>query len=87
MSNTFQAARHVVSARLQSGGAKVVAWMYMRLSEQCTTLIAPRALPTARQRPGWATLEDLYDSSNFYVFAIFYIYLTLCYCRIDLITY
>ncbi|XP_026329682.1 CD109 antigen-like isoform X2 [Hyposmocoma kahamanoa] len=58
------AARHVVSARLQNGGARVVAWMYMRLSEQCTTLIAPRALPTARQRPGWATLEDLYDSSH-----------------------
>lgn len=71
VSYTFQAARHVVSARLQRGGAQVVAWMYMRLSEQCTTLIAPRALPTARQRPGWATLEDLYDSSNFSFCSIF----------------
>ncbi|KAJ2953639.1 hypothetical protein O0L34_g1251 [Tuta absoluta] len=58
------AARHVVAARLQRGGARVLAWLRPRIAERCATLAAPRALPTARQRPGWATLEDLYDSSH-----------------------
>ncbi|KAJ0181857.1 hypothetical protein K1T71_002579 [Dendrolimus kikuchii] len=55
---------HVVSARLQRGGSRVVSWVWAGRSERCATLAAPRAQPTARQRPGWTTLEDLYDSSH-----------------------
>ncbi|XP_038206788.1 C3 and PZP-like alpha-2-macroglobulin domain-containing protein 8 isoform X2 [Zerene cesonia] len=58
------AARHVVGARLRAGGARVVAWLRAARAERCATLAAPRALPVARQRPGWATLMDLYDSSH-----------------------
>ncbi|XP_028159271.1 CD109 antigen-like [Ostrinia furnacalis] len=58
------AARMVVSARVQAGGSRVLAWVRPRRAEQCATLAAPRALPVARQRPAWATLQDLYDSSH-----------------------
>ncbi|CAG4944809.1 unnamed protein product [Colias eurytheme] len=58
------AARHIVGARLRAGGARVVAWLRASRGERCATLAAPRALPVARQRPGWATLMDLYDSSH-----------------------
>ncbi|XP_049864919.1 CD109 antigen-like isoform X2 [Pectinophora gossypiella] len=58
------AARLVARARLQRGGARVAAWLRPAAAERCATLAAPRALPAARQRPGWATLEDLYDSSH-----------------------
>ncbi|CAH0404826.1 unnamed protein product [Chilo suppressalis] len=57
-------ARMVRSARVIADGARVVAWLRPRRAERCATLAAPRALPTARQRPGWATLQDLYDSSH-----------------------
>ncbi|XP_052755570.1 thioester-containing protein 1 allele R1-like isoform X2 [Galleria mellonella] len=57
-------ARHVVRARLQAEGARVAAWMRVGRAERCATLAAPRALPAARQRAGWATLIDLYDSSH-----------------------
>lgn len=69
-----QAVRHVISARLQRGGARVLAWVRAARGERCATLAAPRALPTARQRPGWATLEDLYDSSKHYNYFLVYIY-------------
>ncbi|XP_053625843.1 thioester-containing protein 1 allele S3-like [Plodia interpunctella] len=58
------AARHVTWARLQRGGARVQAWLRAARAERCATLAAPRRLPAARQRPAWATLEDLYDSSH-----------------------
>ncbi|CAG5022083.1 unnamed protein product [Parnassius apollo] len=58
------AARHVVGARVLAGGARVVAWLRAARDERCATLAAPRALPAAHQRPAWATLEDLYDSSH-----------------------
>ncbi|CAK1549918.1 unnamed protein product [Leptosia nina] len=57
-------ARHVVGARLSSGGSRVYAWLRAELRERCATLAAPRAMFVARQRPGWATLIDLYDSSH-----------------------
>lgn len=60
-----QAARHVVGARVQAGGARVVAWLRSSVSERCATLAAPRAMPVARQRPAWVTLQDLYDSSEY----------------------
>ncbi|XP_013188878.2 C3 and PZP-like alpha-2-macroglobulin domain-containing protein 8 [Amyelois transitella] len=58
------AARHVSTARLSRGGARVSAWLRAARGERCATLAAPRVVPAARQRPGWATLEDLYDSSH-----------------------
>ncbi|KPJ15105.1 CD109 antigen [Papilio machaon] len=57
-------ARHVVGARLQRGGARVLAWLRAARAERCATLAAPRVLPAARQRPGWADLVDLADSSH-----------------------
>ncbi|XP_072936646.1 thioester-containing protein 1 allele S3-like isoform X2 [Epargyreus clarus] len=57
-------ARHVVGARLWRGGSRVRAWLRARRGEACATLAAPRALPTAAQRPAWATIQDLYDSSH-----------------------
>ncbi|CAH0725826.1 unnamed protein product, partial [Brenthis ino] len=58
------AARHVVGARVLRGGARVAAWLRAGAAERCATLAAPRALPVARQRPAWAELRDLYDSSH-----------------------
>ncbi|KAJ8726365.1 hypothetical protein PYW07_001063 [Mythimna separata] len=58
------AVRHVVWARVAAGGARVQAAVRAARSERCATLAAPRALPVARQRPAWATLQDLYDSSH-----------------------
>ncbi|KAM3964840.1 thioester-containing protein 1 allele R1 [Aphomia sociella] len=57
-------ARHVVQARLLHHGSRVSAWLRATRAERCATLAAPRAFPAARQRAGWATLEDLYDSSH-----------------------
>ncbi|XP_013181291.1 PREDICTED: C3 and PZP-like alpha-2-macroglobulin domain-containing protein 8 [Papilio xuthus] len=57
-------ARHVVGARLQRSGARVLAWLRAGRAERCATLAAPRVLPAARQRPGWADLVDLADSSH-----------------------
>ncbi|CAH4004421.1 unnamed protein product [Pieris brassicae] len=57
-------ARHIVGARLTSGGSRVYAWLRTGLNERCATLGAPRSMFVARQRPGWATLIDLYDSSH-----------------------
>lgn len=62
---SFQAATHVSRARLSNGGSRVLAWMKpLDARERCATLGAPRASPVARQRPGYATLMDLYDSSK-----------------------
>ncbi|CAD0196153.1 unnamed protein product [Chrysodeixis includens] len=58
------AVRHVVWARVVSGGSQVLAGVRTARAERCATLAAPRALPVARQRPAWATLQDLYDSSH-----------------------
>ncbi|XP_063529848.1 thioester-containing protein 1 allele R1-like [Cydia strobilella] len=58
------AASHVTTARLSEGGAVVLAWLRAGRAERCATLAAPRARAVARQRPGVATLKDLYDSSH-----------------------
>ncbi|KAG7311410.1 hypothetical protein JYU34_002452 [Plutella xylostella] len=61
----LKAAPHVSSARLAAGGARVLAWLRaLQPRERCATLAAPRALPVARQRPGHATLRDVYDDSH-----------------------
>ncbi|CAG9566895.1 unnamed protein product [Danaus chrysippus] len=57
-------ARHVVGARVMLGGSRVVSWVRPSVDERCATLGAPRALPVARQRPGYVTIMDLYDSSH-----------------------
>ncbi|XP_022820433.1 CD109 antigen-like [Spodoptera litura] len=56
--------RHVVWARVTGAGTRVLAAVRAARAERCATLAAPRALPVARQRPAWATLQDLYDSSH-----------------------
>uniref|UniRef100_A0A2A4K0R1 TEP1-F n=1 Tax=Heliothis virescens TaxID=7102 RepID=A0A2A4K0R1_HELVI len=56
--------RHVVWARLGAGGSRVLAGVRAARAERCATLAAARALSVARQRPAWATLQDLYDSSH-----------------------
>lgn len=56
--------RHVVWARVSGAGTRVLAAVRAARAERCATLAAPRALPVARQRPAWATLQDLYDSSH-----------------------
>ena len=61
----IQAVRHVIWARVTAGGSRVLAAVRAARSERCATLAAPRALPVARQRPAWATLQDLYDSSEY----------------------
>ena len=60
-----------MGARVQHGGARVVAWLRAGAAERCATLAAPRALPVARQRAAWVTLQDLYDSSEFTFYYIF----------------
>ncbi|CAG9098707.1 unnamed protein product [Plutella xylostella] len=61
----LKAAPHVSSARLAAGGARVLAWLRaLQPRERCATLAAPRALPVARQRPGHATLRDVYDDTR-----------------------
>uniref|UniRef100_A0A2A4JZB1 Uncharacterized protein n=1 Tax=Heliothis virescens TaxID=7102 RepID=A0A2A4JZB1_HELVI len=59
-----QSVRHVVWARLGAGGSRVLAGVRAARAERCATLAAARALSVARQRPAWATLQDLYDSSH-----------------------
>ncbi|XP_075992321.1 thioester-containing protein 1 allele R1-like [Anticarsia gemmatalis] len=56
--------RYIVWARVSKDGSRVLAAVRTVPSERCATLAAPRALPVARQRPAWATLVDLYDSSH-----------------------
>ncbi|XP_049691725.2 thioester-containing protein 1 allele R1 [Helicoverpa armigera] len=56
--------RHVVWARLSAGGSRVLAGVRAARAERCATLAAARALSVARQRPAWATMQDLYDSSH-----------------------
>lgn len=59
------ASSQVTRARLSSGGSRVWAWLKaLDARERCVTLAAPRVMPVARQRPGYATLIDLYDSSH-----------------------
>lgn len=63
--SVLQSVRHVVWARVSGAGTRVLAAVRAARAERCATLAAPRALPVARQRPAWATLQDLYDSSMY----------------------
>ncbi|GBP44985.1 CD109 antigen [Eumeta japonica] len=59
----MKTADHVSFARLSDGGTRVLAWLRpLAARERCATLAAPRVAPIANQKPGVATLVDLYDS-------------------------